>query len=85
VLFALAEPHDEIVVREKGVFVEGKDGKPVGAVQRETTTAKDVVSVQALLKLLQAYKPEKYGKKVGVDVGFTFADLAAMAQSDEDS
>ena len=71
-LFYPAEPHDEVIERET----------PTGLMR---ITRKDVVSEKALLRLLEAYKPERYGKKVEHKGAFTFADLAAMAVRDEDS
>ena len=49
----------------------------------ETITKKGVISERLLLKLLEAHKPEKYGKKVEHGHKFTFGDLAKMALGDE--
>jgi len=74
VLFDMAEPHDEVVVKVK----EGEE------TEIETTTKKNVVSERLLLKMLEANKPEKYGKKVELGHKFTFGDLAKMALGDDE-
>lgn len=97
VLFDMCEPHDEVSVKEKDLIAYlDKDGEPVEkkdrdgsemvaeVLERETTTKKGVVSERLLLKMLEANKPEKYGKKAEHTHKFTFGDLAKMALGDDE-
>jgi transposase len=65
-LFYLAEPHDEVIERET----------PAGLTR---ITKKNVVSEKALIKVLEAYKPERYGKKVEHKGSLTLAQVMAAA------
>ena len=63
-LFYLAERHDEVIERET----------PAGLTR---ITKKNVVSEKALIKVLEAYKPERYDKKVEHKGSLTLAQVVA--------
>ena len=81
-----ATPHNEVTVKVKDIALEAEDeGIEMPATQTETITKRGQFKLKNIADLLKRRRPEKYGDKVEHKGAFTLADLAAMAQSDEDS
>ena len=72
VLLALTQPHDEVIERET----------PHGLIR---ITKKNVVNVKALLRGLEAYKPERWGNKVEHKGTITLAEAIAAAVRENES
>ena len=72
----LASPHDEVTV-----IYEGVKGKKRKEQVRERRVKKDVVSQNALFKVLAVDEPNRFGKRIAIDAGESITDIMAKVLS----